>query len=53
MVEEEYQDRLDHLVISTLPDLLTTIASDRSAILFIEYHLAWFDVDRSDQMLEY
>jgi len=40
-------------VISTLSELLATIASDRSAILFIEYHLGWFGVDRSDQMLEF
>lgn len=53
MFKEEHQDRLNHLVISTLPDLLTTIESDRSKILFIEYHLAWFGVDRSDQMLKF
>ena len=51
--EEDLQDRLDHLEISTLHALLTTIESDRSAILFIEYHLAWFGVDKPDQMLKF
>ena len=48
MCKEKHQDRLDHLVISTLPDLLTTIESDTSAILFIEYHPVWFGVDKPD-----
>jgi hypothetical protein len=53
MLREEHRDRLDHLVISTLPDLLTTIVSDRSVILFIEYHPAWFGVDRSDLKMKF
>jgi hypothetical protein len=53
MFKEKHQDRLNHLVISTLPDLLTTIVSDRSAILFIEYHPAWFGVDRSDLKMKF
>lgn len=44
---------MDYLVISTLPDLLTAIGSDGSAILFIEHHPAWFGMDKLDQMLKF
>jgi hypothetical protein len=50
---EEHQDRLDHLVISTLPELLAAIESDRSAILFIEHKAVWFGVDTPDLLLRF
>ena len=45
---EEHQDRLDHIEIHTLDDLLKFIESDTSAILYIEYKLVWFGVDKTD-----
>lgn len=51
LFSEEYQDRLDHIEINTLDDLLKFIESDTSSILFIEYKLVWFGVDKTDQML--
>ena len=50
-LKEEHQDRLDHLEIATLPEFLSAIASDRSAVLFIEHHLSWFGIDKPDLML--
>jgi len=50
-LKEEHQNRLDHLIRETLSELLSTIESDKSAIIFIEYHLVWFGVDKPDQML--
>lgn len=53
ILKEEHQDRLDHLIIPTLSDLFPIIESDQSAILFIEYHLAWFGVDKPEEMLAF
>jgi hypothetical protein len=50
-VREEYQDRLDHRIVPTLDELLALTGSDRSAILFIEYHPLWFGIDRPDEVL--
>ena len=50
-LNEKYQGRLDHLKISTFSELLTIIASDNSAILFMEYAMKWFGIDKPDDML--
>lgn len=50
---DEHQDRLDHLIIHTLHELLETIESDRSAILLIEHKFVWFGVDNPDLMLRF
>ena len=50
---EEHRDRLNHLEIHSMDELLKIVESDRSAILFIEYKLIWFEVDNQDQMLRF
>jgi hypothetical protein len=52
-LREEHQDRLDHLEIHSLPELLLTIESDNSAILFIEYSMTWFGIDTPDEILKF
>lgn len=49
-LREEHQDRLVHLEVHTLDDLLMIIESDRSAILIIEYKMAWFGIDRPEEI---
>lgn len=51
--KDDHQDRLDHLVIPTLAELLEVIESDTSAILFIEYHLSWFRPDKEEEILQF
>ena len=51
--KEEEQDRLDHLKIGKLSDLLEYISTDTSAILFIEYHLSWFKPDKEEEMNQF
>jgi hypothetical protein len=50
-LKEEDQDRLDHWVIQTFDELISTIESDKSAILFIEHGGIWYNVDYHDQMV--
>lgn len=50
-LREEDRNRLDHREIQTFDELISTIESDRSAILFIEYGLTWFKVDYADQVV--
>ena len=50
---DEHQDRLDHVEIHALDDLLSFIEADTSAILFIEYKLVWFGVDKPGEMLKF
>lgn len=50
---EEDQDRLDHVEIHALDDLLSFIESDTSAILLLEYKLVWFGIDKPDEMLKF
>lgn len=52
-LKEEDQDRLDHVKISTLTELLTYIESDTSAILLIEYHLSWFKPDKEEEIFQF
>ena len=49
-IRDEDQDRLVHLEIHTLDNLLRVIESDRSAILIIEYKMAWFGVDKPEEL---
>lgn len=51
--QDEHQDRLNHLEILTFPDLLSTIESDTSAILFIEYKMKWFGIDKPEEMIRF
>nr|WP_319537908.1 hypothetical protein [uncultured Methanospirillum sp.] len=51
--KEEEQDRLDHLKIGSLSELLEFISTDTSAILFIEYHLSWFKPDKEEEMIQF
>jgi len=51
--KEEEQDRLDHLKINSLSELLEYIAADTSAILFIEYHLSWFRPYNKEEMIQF
>ncbi|HWQ65028.1 MAG TPA: hypothetical protein VN429_11470, partial [Methanospirillum sp.] len=51
--KEEEQDRLDHLKIDSLSELLEYITSDTSTILFIEYHLSWFIPDKEEEMIQF
>jgi hypothetical protein len=53
MFKEEEQDRLDHLMITEPDKLLSTIESDTSAILFIEYHLSWFKPDSPEELNQF
>jgi hypothetical protein len=50
---EEDQDRLDHLKIDSLSELLEYITADTSSILFIEYHLSWFKPDNKEEMIQF
>lgn len=50
---EEDQGRLYHLEIHSLGELLKTVESDRSTILFIEYKFMWFGVDNPDLLLQF
>ncbi len=52
-LKDEHQNRLDHLEISTLDELLTTIEADSSAILLIEYHLSWFKPDKEEEIFQF
>jgi len=51
--KEEEQDRLDHLKIGDLSELLEYISTDTSTILFIEYHLSWFKPDKEEEMIQF
>ncbi|MDD1730367.1 MAG: hypothetical protein LUQ50_15030 [Methanospirillum sp.] len=53
LFKDEDMDRLDHLKIGALPELLEYIAGDTSAILFIEYHLSWFKTDKEEEMIQF
>jgi hypothetical protein len=48
-LSEEYQNRFVHQRISNLSDILTAIETDESPILFIEYHLSWFQHETPDE----
>ncbi|HWQ64338.1 MAG TPA: hypothetical protein VN429_07960 [Methanospirillum sp.] len=50
---EEDQDRLNHIKIDKLADLLDYISHDTSSILFIEYHLAWFRPDNKEELEQF
>ncbi len=50
---EEEQDRLSHIKIGELAELLDYISGDTSAILFIEYHLAWFRPDNKVELEQF
>ena len=50
---EEDQERLIHKKIGNLDDLLDYISGDTSAILFIEYHLAWFRPDNKQELEQF
>lgn len=51
--KEEEQDRVDHLKIGNLSELLKYISTDTSAILFIEYHLSWFKPNKEEEMSQF
>jgi len=50
---EEEQERLSHRKIGKLAKLLEYISGDTSAILFIEYHLAWFRPDNKQELEQF
>ncbi len=50
---EEHQDRLVHLQIPDITELLREIEEDESPILIIEYHLSWFRPDKSEDILAF
>ncbi|PWR69845.1 hypothetical protein [Methanospirillum lacunae] len=50
---DEDQDRLNHIKINKLADLLDYISRDTSSILFIEYHLAWFRPDNKEELEQF
>jgi hypothetical protein len=49
--KDEHHERLVHLKIHHLEEVLRVIEGDESPILFIEYHLSWFRPDTPGDLL--